>query len=207
MKIYVCKCCKEEIYSNEQCECRECGNVICEGCNTDKHVCVDCYSNIYPVFDDYNKIQRRYEFYGVSDYQLKNKKDLKNVLNVEVDLLDEVDTLDEEEKEICVEFLLNFFNAHGLEARERIKAKAFYFAREEEVIADSNIDEGYVETISLKVYNDTKNRLIRDYKKSKNEKNVKMETARKTVKRYYRFEYEEHDRRTFLHVDSVDQWW
>lgn len=69
---------------------------------------------------EYYLIKKKYKEYGKSDYKLRSIQDIKLIHEIKIDKIKGIGKLTLS-RDLFEEFLVNFFNAHGLEARNTIK--------------------------------------------------------------------------------------
>lgn len=156
------------------------------------------------------QLENIYKANGLTDYQLKTTDDLLKVHGVDYKTVTGYKKLDDLNKRLYEKFIVNFYNAFGLDTRLALIPKAIYFAEEITYATRQQDEDGeYFLVIGGELWEIDKTGNKRcistwiddDYKGSNKDK-----TGTKT---YLRFEYEREGRDgdEWLHVTGEKEWY
>ncbi|WP_461207832.1 hypothetical protein [Clostridium sp. DL1XJH146] len=153
------------------------------------------------------EIEKKYETNGLKDYKLKTTDDLRNIHKINYKWVDGYEDLSEENKTIYEKFIVNIFNAFGLEGRATLVPKAIYYAQELNYLAKEDLeDDSYIvvaktissiDKIGFKV-----RKYDYDYKEYKHLDILEIERIY-----YFRFEYELDGDKRWLHITENGETW
>lgn len=153
------------------------------------------------------KIERAYMDNGLNDYRLKNIEDISNVHGVNVRDIKGYDALDDLNKALYEKFIVNFYNAFGLDSRATIIPKGIYFVEDTRlVVKESPNDEFFTEAgfIVKSIDKYGKKRILHKYIHG-DYKNLEIKDWKPTE--YLRVEYKHQGRNEWLHIKSETQWY
>lgn len=71
------------------------------------------------------RIERKYEELGLTDYKLRNLKQLQEIHGVDVNQIAGYNQLSDKHKKLFNEAIINFFNAWGLDSRKTLVPGGF----------------------------------------------------------------------------------
>ncbi len=151
------------------------------------------------------QIENIYKANGLNDYKLTCTDDLLKVhgINFKVDGYNRLDDLN---RRLYEKFIVNIFNAWGLESRATLIPKGIYFVEEISYAVKQEDSDGFLEvagTVNIIDKNGIKTVLHswedEDYKH--------LEQAKTYSKTYLRFEYEHQGHDEWLHVLNEKEWY
>lgn len=160
-------------------------------------------------------IEQYYKNRGLNNYQLHVVDDILFVHGINILEIEGYNTLTEKNKELFRCFIVNFFNAWGLEARSTIFPISIHYVFDIERLGkeyDDDPDDVFVtlnnEVIVMKclegdvLYSAGKH--LRNYMN----KDYKHLRCVDTIKKYYlRFSYKIYEREEWLHVITPTEWY
>ncbi|MEG3006124.1 MAG: hypothetical protein RR806_01515 [Oscillospiraceae bacterium] len=152
------------------------------------------------------QIENIYKANGLSEYKLTTIEELQKVHGVNALEVKGYSDLKEENRELYLKFVLNYFNAYGLETRATMYPLGIYYVEETKFLGKNNeTDDYYVgfgcEILIIKADGSTE--LLR---KSKDE-NHNLKSIITENKNYLRFEYQINDRQEWQHVINEHEWY
>lgn len=153
------------------------------------------------------QIENLYKVNGIDDYKLKGTDDLLKTHRINYKAVNGYNQLDDLNRKIYERFIINIFNAFGLESRATLVPKGIYYAEQEDYLYKDDPEDDYYIVIGGAVYTIDKNgskSVLRtwtdeDYKDKRPEK--------KETSNYLRFEYEHEGRPEWLHVINDGKEW
>jgi len=154
-----------------------------------------------------SQLQHIYEANGLTDYRLKTADDLLFTHGVSVKKLLGYSQLDEANAKLYVAFVVNFFNAQGMDSRVTLVPTGIHYVEDVDLIAKEDPDDEYFTVVGgiVKVINkDGSQTLHHEWRGTGYEE---LETIEDKPKRYLRFEYEHEGRPEWLHVIDERQWY
>lgn len=168
------------------------------------------------------KIIRLFEENNLTDFQLENEKDLMKVFGIDTKKIEGFDTLSENDKSIFTDFIITFYNIHGIDAKLCIAPESIYYVEEFEssvkdpeefrsIITDPE-EAFYTVPYEYKVTAlDINKNPIKVLVHRKIDENQGCEIVRTDVKHYLRFtylyKYEENTKREWLHIVNDKEWY
>lgn len=152
-------------------------------------------------------LEKLYEINGLIDYRLKTLDDLLKVHDIDYREVDGYNRLDDLNRKLYEKFIVNFYNAQGLDSRAALNPLGIYYVEDYEYIARENPeDDFYVTTESFVMVID-RNGLKTVHEHFKDEKYSNLESIRVKSKFYLRFEYEHYGTKTWQHVIDEHTWY
>jgi hypothetical protein len=159
------------------------------------------------------QIENIYRANGLDhNYKLRNTEDLLKCHGVNFKV-EGYDQLNEEHKELYKKFIVNIFNAWGLEHRAQLIPLGIYWVRDIEFLTKTDPDDDVYTIVGgmvTVINNDGTERLLREWQ----DNDYKCYTLIKDEPRYYlRFEYQDgfrdngEPRKEWLHVTKEDSWY
>lgn len=160
------------------------------------------------------QMENIYKVNGLSDYKIKNIDDLLKCHGIDCDNLNGYKYLKEEDKNVFEKFIVNFYNAHGINRRMTMIPKGIYRVENVEYLVFDKEDKNFIVDSKTEVYelrNNGERILLRTYVSDGfNESDVREVEK----EQYLRYEYDEgyvkdnNDRCDWLHViDEGKQWY
>lgn len=152
-------------------------------------------------------MEKVYEKNGLKDYKLKNMEDIKKIHGVDCEELKGYPNLTEEHKGLFKKFIVNFFNAQGLESRMSLVPKVINFVEDiTYLVKESPEDEYFTEAghVVRAIMKTGKKKILHkwiheDYKD--------LEITESKPYLYLRIEYKHHGRNEWLHITNVEEWY
>ncbi len=160
-----------------------------------------------------NEVEKIYLEHGLSDFRLTCLEDLKNCHGIDAEQVNGYANLTKENKVIFKKFIINFFNARGIDARMITIPKAINYVEEIDYTAphpDAATNEDYKNcfvSVNTKIVvlkaDGTKKQLHkysdRDYENLKSTEEYRKE--------YLRFAFLEGKNKVWLHVTHEGKQW
>ena len=158
-------------------------------------------------------VERIYKENGLSNYKLTCLEDLRNCHGIDALQINGYENLTEENKEIFRNFIINYFNGQGMDARMITIPKAINYVEDIDCVAphpDRETDEDYkncfvsvVNKINVLRADGTKKQLHKysdkDYEN--------LQPTEEYRKEYLRFAFLEGKRKIWLHVTHEGRQW
>jgi hypothetical protein len=153
------------------------------------------------------EIEELYKQNGLEDFKLGSVEDLEEVHKIKIEKIEGFATLDDANKMLFKEFLINFLNALGLESRAELTPKFVYYVEEITYLTKEDKSDDYYIIKGTIVNAITKNGdkfKIHEWKDSdyKDFPVLKTETTN-----YLRFSYKHYEREEWLHVKDPHSWY
>lgn len=159
------------------------------------------------------QLEKLYEVNGLKDYKLKTPEDLLKTHGIDYQEVDGYSGLDELNKKLYEQFIVNYFNGQGLESRATMIPKGIYFVEDVDVLAKENPEDDYYTVIGGRVVVIDRNGMRTVHRTWQDEDYAHLvEEFPEAItegkpKQYLRFEYEHQDRKEWQHVISPTQWY
>ena len=154
-----------------------------------------------------SELQYIYQANGLTDYQLRDEHDLLFTHGVNVKKLPGYSQLDEANAKLYVAFIVNFFNAQGLDSRATLVPTGIHYVEDIELLAKEDPTDEYFTIVGgiVKIINKDGTQTLHD--EWRGEAYEDLEAIQDKPKRYLRFEYEHYERPGWLHVIGAHQWY
>lgn len=156
---------------------------------------------------DINQIEKIYEANGLDDYLLTDTNDILKCHGINFMEVPGYDELDDFNKKIFKNFIVNYYNARGLEYRSEINPTGIYFVEHIHYSAkDPRFGGEYIGVASTVMSigkNGIKN-ILRQWE-DKHCKDLKRD--KETSEKYLRFEYDHHGKSEWYHVIEGGRKW
>lgn len=152
------------------------------------------------------QIENLYKTNGLEDYRLRNIEDLLKIYGINIKEVNGYNRLDDISRVLYEKFIVNIFNAFGLEFRSTLVPKGIYYVEEINYLA-KDPDDGYDLVVGgiVKIIDRNgmksvlSNRIDEDYKH--------FELTESEPINYLRFVYEHDGRKEWLHVKNENEWY
>lgn len=155
---------------------------------------------------EYKQIQNIYDANNLTDYKLRNLRDLKAIHGIDYKI-DGYDQLKNEHKDIYEKFIINFFNGWGLDARATIVPESINYVKETDTVGKESLDSDCYVSVKFKVEVIGKGTEILT-PLFENLYDVEyVGELEEDVSYYLRFQYKMYDAVGWLHVDKETSWW
>lgn len=154
-----------------------------------------------------NIIDQYYKNRGLSDYQLQNIEDILFVHGINVLETAGYENLTENNKMLFKTFLVNFFNACGLEARSTIIPVNINYVLDVECLGKENKEDDYYVTLIHEIIIEKADNTTKLLKEYENEIYKHLPCIETCKKRYLRFDYIIYDREEWQHVITPTEWY
>jgi hypothetical protein len=154
------------------------------------------------------QIKNIYTANGLCAFQLNNYDDLMKVHGVSVNEIQGYNNLSQEHKSIFGIFILNFYNAQGLETRTALLPSSINYVLAEQSLGKGNDSDDYyipLGTTITAIYADKNETKILRKWKDKKYKNIPCTHIEKEY--YLRFEYQTNRHGEWMHVLSGTRWY
>ena len=154
-----------------------------------------------------NRIQNMYRANGLPDCRLQTTEDLLKIHGIDFEELKGYARLDDVNRKLYEKFIVNFFNAWGLEARASITLRGIYFVEEVEYLAKVEGDDYLCDALGGIIYQLDRNGMKSILYQWDGEDEPKGREVIEETKQYLRFEYIMDGREGWLHVLSESSWY
>jgi len=144
---------------------------------------------------------------GLKDFQLKSFDDLLKVHGINYTEVDGFKRLDDVNKQLYSKFILNIYNAWGLDSRATLTPRGIYFVEDIDYLVKENPDDDFFIVAGGIVRSIDKNGIRTVLHNWVHESYTGLEITEGKPKYYLRFEYEHHDRSEWLHVTGEKTWY
>lgn len=155
-----------------------------------------------------SQLEKIYEVNGLEDYKLNTTENLLKCHGIDYKNVDGYNRLDDVNRHIYKTFIINIFNALGLDSRATLIPKGIYFVEDIQYLCKLNpADDTYIvkERTILSVDRSGLKSVLYNYTDEEYE-GLPVLTAESS--NYLRFEYEHHERYAWLHViKNGEQWY
>jgi hypothetical protein len=132
---------------------------------------------------------------------------MERSLSFDLETINGYDKLTDENRNLFDKFIVNFYNAWGIEARATIKPIAINYVRENEYLGKENKEDDFYISFRTEVFaihKDGNEVLLHDLI---DEENKHLSTELTEHKEYLRFEYEIYSKPTWQHVINEHEWY
>lgn len=160
------------------------------------------------------QLENLYEVNGITDYKLKNTEDLLKTHGIDFKAVEGYNRLDDLNKQIYEKFIINIFNAMGLESRAELVPEGIYYVEDIAYLVKSNPEEDYFTVAGGVVYAIDRSGFKTVLRKWIDEDYKHLEITESETRNYLRFEYEHGSyedgtpRKEWLHVtENGTQWY
>ena len=152
------------------------------------------------------QIENLYKANDMPDFQLKKPEDLLKVHGIDYREVSGYGRLDDLNKHLYEKFIVNFFNACGLELRAQYVPKGIYYVEEVEELVKDPQDDFYT-VVGSHVYAIDKNGMKSVLHSDRSENYKDSDVVLEPPKNYLRFEYKLRGQDTWQHVISETEWY
>jgi len=159
------------------------------------------------------QLEKLYEVNGLNDYRLHTTEDLLRVHGIDCTEVAGYSSLDDINKAIYEKFIINIFNAWGLDSRLNLLPKGIYFVEDTEYIVKENPENDYYTLAGQTIYTIDRSGSKKLFRKWEDEEYKHLEKIAEKPKNYLRFEYqhgtdaEGEPRNEWLHVIHEGREW
>ena len=159
------------------------------------------------------QLEKLYEVNGLTDYRLKSTEDLLKVHGIDYKDLAGYDSLDDDNKAIYERFIINIFNAWGLDSRLNLLPKGIFFVEDTEYVVKENPENDYYNLAGQTIYTIDRTGNKKLLRKWEDEEYKHLKKIAEKPKQYLRFEYqhgtdaEGNPRNEWLHVIKEGREW
>ena len=159
------------------------------------------------------QLEKLYEVNGLTDYRLKSTEDLLKVHGIDYKDLAGYDSLDDDNKAIYERFIINIFNAWGLDSRLNLLPKGIFFVEDTEYVVKENPENDYYNLAGQTIYTIDRTGNKKLLRKWEDEEYKHLKKIAEKPKQYLRFEYqhgtdaEGNPRSEWLHVIKEGREW
>lgn len=154
-----------------------------------------------------NEVEKIFQEHGLNDYRLTCIEDLTNCLGIDALKVNGYEDLTEENKEIYMNFIINFFNSMGMDRKIITVPKAINYVEDIDHVAQDPEDEECVVTV-CNVINvikaNGKKKQLHKYVNKEYKDLVQIDHYRKE---YLRFAFLEGKSKVWFHVTNSGKQW
>lgn len=159
------------------------------------------------------QLEKLYEVNGLTDYRLRSTVDLLRVHGIDYTEVAGYDELDDLNRAIYKKFIVNIFNAWGLDSRLNFVPKGIYWVEDTEYLVKKNPENDYFNLAGQTIHIIDRNGNKKLLRKWVDEEYKHLEKIAEKSKYYLRFEYqhgtdaEGNPRNEWLHVIKEGREW
>lgn len=153
------------------------------------------------------QIENLYKANGLNKYKLRDTEDLLKVHGIDFKAVDGYNRLDDLNRQLYKKFIVNIFNAFGLESRATLIPKGIFYVEESEYLAKETEEDEYYVISGGVVKSIDRNGLSYVLHSWEDEEYKDFEIVKTEAKKYLRFEYEHHEHSEWLHVTNENSWY
>lgn len=160
-----------------------------------------------------NQIENLYRVNGLGDFILKEPSDLLRVHGIDLRVVDGYAGLDDENRAIYVGFIINIFNATGLDSRAGLIPTGIYLVEESDYLVKEDPEQDYYDVAGGVVFSIDRNGEKTLLHQWEDEDYRHLERIVEEPKTYLRFEYQSgtdsngEPRKVWLHVINKGNNW
>jgi len=154
-----------------------------------------------------HQLEKIYEVNGLKDYKLKHPTDLIRTHGIDYIAVDGFDRLDEANKLLYAEFIVNFFNCLGMESRATLVPKGIYYVEDVDFSVKENPDDEYRIASGGRVMAIDRNGLKTVHRTWTDPDYAHLDATESKPKQYLRFEYENEGREVWQHIIDPKTWY
>lgn len=154
-----------------------------------------------------NQVENLYLVNGLNDFQVKSIEDILKTHGIDVRTVDGYSRLDDVNRLLYEKFIINFFNAQGLETRATLVPTGIYYVEEiEYLVKEKPEDDCYtVSGFIVNVIDRNGIKSVLHHLKYDRYEGLKIEEG--DPKYYLRIEYNHDDSKGWLHVIDDKTWY
>lgn len=154
-----------------------------------------------------NEVEKIYLENSLSSFKLKCLEDLKSCHGIDAEQVNGYEDLTEENKEIYRNFIINFFNARGIDARMITVPKAINYVEDIDSVAQDPDDKECVVTVCNVINVIKSNGNKKQLHKYVNKEYKDLIISEQYRKEYLRFAFLEGKSKVWLHVTHEGKQW
>lgn len=154
-----------------------------------------------------SQIENLYKVNGITDYQLRSTEDLLKVHGIDFKSIDGYNRLDDLNRAIYEKFIINIFNAWGLESRATLIPKGIYYVEDTNYLIKESPESDCFIVVGGVIKAIDRNGLKTILHTWEDEEYKGLEIIESEHKSYLRFEYEHQERNEWLHVIKDGREW
>lgn len=152
-------------------------------------------------------IENLYKINGLIDYNLSSTEDILKVHGIDFKAVGGYNRLDDLNRANYEKFIVNIFNAIGLESRATLVPKGIYWVENIEYLVKENPEDDYY-IVAAGIINAIDRNGMKSVLHTWNDEDYKhLEVKEIESKKYLRFEYEHQGRSEWLHVVKDGKEW
>ena len=154
-----------------------------------------------------SQLENLYRVNGLTDYKLRNTEDLLRVHGIDYKAVDGYNRLDDLNRTIYEKFIINIFNAWGLDSRATLIPKGIYWVQDSDYLVKETPTQDYYSVAGGIVYAVDRHGNKTVLHEWEDEDYKHLERIIEDPKAYLRFEYEHDGRNEWLHVIHEGREW
>lgn len=144
---------------------------------------------------------------GLSDFKLRSIEDIFEIHKIDVLKIDGYENLTDKNKELFKSFIVNFFNASGLERRNSLLPLNINYVIDTEYLGKRNESDDFFVPLGYKIYVLSADNKLHFFKQEKFDEAKYIECTEDTESQYLRFEYDSDTGKSWQHVVSPTEWY
>lgn len=153
------------------------------------------------------QLENLYKVNGIDNFKLRNTDDLLKTHDINFKAIDGYNRLDDIHRQVYDKFIVNIFNAFGLESRATLIPKGIYYVEDIQYLVKENPEDDHYLVVGGIIYAIDRNGLKSVLHTWKDEEYTHLEIVESEEKNYLRFEYEHDGRSEWLHVTNEKSWY
>lgn len=154
-----------------------------------------------------SQLENLYQVNGLKDFKIKSTEDLLKVHGIDFRAVEGYSRLDDLNRAIYEKFIINIFNAWGLDSRASLVPKGIYWVEDSDYLVKEKPEQDYYTVSGGIVYVIDRNGLKTVHREWQDEEYKDHERIIEKPKNYLRFEYEHEGRNEWLHVIKEGKEW
>lgn len=158
-----------------------------------------------------SNIYEKYEARGLDNFKLSSLEDIKEIYGFNIPMIKGYEDLSEEKKKLFNKFIVNFFNAHGMDRRSTLEPLQVNYVQHTEYSRPSaNVDDDGTaihELVITEIKRLTPSGKYTRYLKHTFCKNASIAGCKGYTTCFLRIDYKWGKRKEWLHILSPDQWY
>ena len=148
-----------------------------------------------------------YKSNGIEDYKLRNTEDLYKIYGIDFKDVKGYNNLADSNRLIFEKFIINFYNALGLESRSSLIPKGIFWIESIQYLVKENPEDDYFIIAGGVTYEIDRNGFKIEHSIWKDEDYKDLEITKSEIETYLRIEYLHQGRKEWLHITKQGKEW
>ena len=159
------------------------------------------------------QLEKLYEVNGLTDYRLHSTEDLLRVHGIDYKEVAGYENLDDLNRAIYEKFIVNIFNAWGLDSRLNLIPKGIYWVEDTEYLVKENPENDFFDVSGQVIFSIDRNGSRQLLHHWEDDEFKHLPKIKETTKNYLRFEYQHgtdgrgNPKEEWLHVIKEGKEW